>query len=159
MSGNIELIKYLKISLEKCVSHLYYRGGHLQWNGTQNDTDDGCSIGGEQPLDSGPGNWIFTQKSILKERMQWQALLVTSFIDCFFFLRLLDCNLGNALWTTALQLIPRHHSLAERHGWLHLGVPLINGLLCFEHCCKTRVRLLSVAVLHYHTQLLCRQHK
>lgn len=70
MRGNIELIKHFKISLGKCVSHLHYRGGHLQWNATQNDTDDGCSIGGEQPLDLGPGNWIFTQKSILKEHMQ-----------------------------------------------------------------------------------------
>lgn len=69
MRGNMELLKYLKMRLQKCLSALHYRGVHLQWNAAP-DTDDGRGIGGEQPLDSGPENWIFLQKSILKEHMQ-----------------------------------------------------------------------------------------
>jgi len=70
MRGNVELLKYLKIRLGKCLSALRYRAGHWEWNAAQDDTDDGCRIGGEQPLDSGPENWIFIQNSILKEHMQ-----------------------------------------------------------------------------------------
>lgn len=69
MRGSMDLLKYLKMRLQKCLSALCYRGVHLQWNAAH-DTDDGCRIGGEQPLDSGPENWIFIQKSILKEHMQ-----------------------------------------------------------------------------------------
>lgn len=70
MGGNTELLKYLKMRLEKCFSAKRYRGGHLQWNAAQDDTDDGCRVGRAQPLDSGPENWLFAQKSILKEHRQ-----------------------------------------------------------------------------------------
>lgn len=32
MRGNMELLKYLKMRLQKCLSALCYRGVHLQWN-------------------------------------------------------------------------------------------------------------------------------
>lgn len=111
-------------------------------------TDNGCKIGGQQSVGSCPENWIFTQKSTLKEHLQWEDLLITSLID---FLRLLYSGLGNVLWDCSSQLIFHPHSLTGRDGWLHLGAQLGSRLFYLEHWHKTRLYLFYVAVLHYHT--------
>lgn len=61
------------------------------------------------------------------------------------FFRFLDMGLRNALWNISSALL-HHVSLAERGGWLHLGVHLSKRLVLFEQWCETRLHSLSGAV-------------